>query len=297
MKINIVCNTNADITIDSIKNVNVMRAFFLKRELIKKGCDVELVCDRSKYFPPCDHTIVTSTRGSSRMRVYEGYRRMIRKSTKRLLTHYVAVDLWNRAPFFDRIFTVVRPYPKTHKVHPGKFVYAGWGVDPSNCYPDQDKRTVFVDYKHKKKEWGGLKKMYPGFDYGKIYNNIWEVTRNMGCRVLRYEQLMKRHGRGYRWSEFVGFFRKTHFFVDTVWGDCGHTRLEAATCGALLVVHKRLFRPRTFNQFNFKIWGTKSELRSILEGRVDIKSNRSKALRNRWDLVAQRMLDVFGWKR
>lgn len=292
MKINIVCGAHDGITIDNIRRVNVMRAFFLKRELIKKGCDVELVHDKSKYFPPCDHTIVTSLAGSSMMRVYGGYRRMIRKSTKRLLTHYVAVDLWSRAPFFDRIFTVVRPYPKTHKAHPGKFVYAGWGVDPSHCYPDQDERTVFIDYKDRKKEWGGLKRMYPSFDYGRIYNDIRKVAGDIGYRVWGYEQLVKHHGGAYPWTEFVRFFRKTHFFICTVWGDCGHTRLEAAACGALLVVHKWLFRPRTFNQFNFKTWRNRSDLRGILEGRVDIERNRSKALKNRWDLVTQRILGV-----
>ena len=91
--------------------------------------------------------------------------------------------------------------------------------------------------------------------------------------------------------------RKCHYYCCTQLGESGLTRIEAATSGALLVVPEALYRPRTMDSLECRMWRTRDDLLDILSTDVDVKANREKALVHSWDKVVERMIGVFDTKK
>ena len=121
------------------------------------------------------------------------------------------------------------------------------------------------------------------------YNSVLEKTD-----LTIYSPVPKYRGRkGVNWTGIQEIMRKCHFYCCTQWGESGLTRIEAATCGALLVVPFDMLRSRTMCSLEYRLWSTEEELIDILASETDIESIRKKALEHSWDKVVGRMLKAF----
>jgi len=258
-------------------------AWFLREALKKQHVECRLVYSKdipTVTVPYADHTLVTSAIAMKAMRKDPEYRERVRGSTKGKLTVYLdaAYAYWDG--IFDRVFTVVEPFGKSSK----KYVYAGWGADPQYCYPDQGPRAVFVD---------SLMYGFYGGRFDHVYELIdtvlvelsWRVPLQIYCPFPDY------HNRKVMtWLEVQQILRRCHFYMCTQDGEGGLTRIEAATCGALLVVPKPLYRHRTMGSLEHAIWTSKEELRQILKSNTDPDAISRKARAHTWDKVASRIL-------
>jgi len=201
----------------------------------------------------------------------------LRKATKGKITIYLGADYPQWFQYFDHVFTVVKPRSKNPKC-----VYAGWGADPKYCYPDQDEKAVFLD-----------SLMYPF--YGGKFNGIYDIYKKvlptLGLKI--YDPWPTYHGsKRLQWTQVQDILRKTHFHCCTQLGESGLTRIEAATSGALLVVPRPLYMPRTMASLEHRIWSTKEDLIKILKTETDPEAIRKKALQHSWDKVASRIIQT-----
>ena len=275
---------------------NMSVAFFLSKALRKKGVKCNIVHDRKVLTASkADHTIAISgismlmLRGTGKggkeyseavKKKCRSYRGAVEKLTSGKIAVYLDADYSGWAEYFDHIFTVVKPRANAHK----KYVYAGWGADPEYCYPQQSgptrPRAVFLD-----------SLMYGYYDgkFNKIYDIYKKTLPTSGLKV--YNPIPKYRGsKRLKWTEMQKIFRKCHFYCLTQPGEGGLTRIEAATCGALLVVPRAFSKLRSVSSLEHRVWDTKADLVRILRTKTNPKTIRRKALAHSWDKTASRIL-------
>ena len=290
MIINLVSNLDEDAQLNDIYIFNHTVAWFLREALKKRGVKGRLVRDADLLHsmpPKADHTLVISGTGrhyvaglhSVGIKLGVDVRGKIQKTSSGKIGMYIDADYSQWFKHFNHIFTVVKP----RKTSPKKCVYAGWGADPECFYPDQDERALFLDsYRY------GTHK--GRFDY--VYDIYKEALTETDIKIYNPSPVCNRNLR-VPFTEYLNIMRKCHYYCCTQLGESGLTRIEAATCGALLVVPAGLYRPKTMASLEHKIWNTKEELLDILSTDVDVKLNRRRALEHSWDKVAGRVLKVF----
>lgn len=279
MIINIITDLSDTDTLDRWFTFNMTVAWFLRKAFSKQGVACRLVTSHilMGHPPPkADHTIVLSAIAMKRIRADPKYREIVRASTKGKMTVYLdaAYAYWDK--LFDYIFTVVQPFKKSSE----KYVYAGWGADPKYCYPEQTEKTLYVDTLN----YG----LYKGkFDY--LYHILEKVTASCDLKVHnplpRYHNYMR-----LPWLQIQAILRKCHFFCCTALGESGLLRIEAATCGALLVVPTPLYRYRTMGSLSHKLWNSEAELRKILLTETNPQAISMKARAHSWDATASRII-------
>lgn len=283
MRIVIVSSVDEDTRLEDIMSPNQVYVWFLHKAFTDAGVDVRLVKGRElkkKQPPETDHTIVVSSASLGYMITEPAYAQRLRASTKGKLTCYMNTDqLRGGERWFDYCFTQIAPRGN----RPAKYVCVGWGVDPEYSYPEQDEKAAFLDSKvlHLP-NIRGLKKVYLGYD---------NVLPKLSLKIHNPVPVYNKSPR-LPYPDYQAILRKCHYFLCTQFGDGGLNRLEAAACGALLVVPAKFYRKKTMRLLNNKIWYNEEDLATILEEPVDIKANRERALEHRWEYVVKRMMDL-----
>lgn len=284
MIINLVCDLTEGGTLDQYFSFNMTTSWFLRAALEKQGHTCRVIPSREIMtcpIPKADHTLVTSAIAMKAIRKNTDYLERVRRSTKGKLTLYLdaAYAYWDK--IFDVIFTVVKPFTKSSS----KYVYAGWAADPEYCYPDQRARAVFCD-----------SLMY-GFYNGRL-DHIYKQIETVFAEFRETESLTiycpfpDYHNRQViTWPSMQRILRRCHFYVCTQDGEGGLTRIEAATCGALLVVPKPLYRPHTMSSLEHVIWTSRKELHTILKSNTEPEKISRKARAHTWGKVASRILE------
>lgn len=281
MRINLISSLNEDSLIEEVFTPTQVYAWFLRKAFVENDIDARLINEAAilEVSPPkADHTIVISVAAFMLMMREAGYAQRLKGSTAGKLARYMNVDRLKRKGdrFFDLCFVQIAPAPNDEK-----YVWAGWGVDPTYSYPEQDGRAVFLDSKvlasyamrRAKEVYRIYDQMLPKASV-KIYNPI--PIYNESERLS--------------YPEYQSILRRCHYFLCTQYGDGGLNRLEAAACGALLVVPWRLYKERTMRLLNHQVWHSAEDLMEILQSDVDIESNRKQALEHRWEDVIRRMV-------
>lgn len=273
--LNIISNMDEKAKLEDIVAFNQMVAWFLHDAFDKLGYPSRLVCDESNDIPIADNTLVVSAVAMVKMRTKPDYRTMVRRATRRSVTLYLDADFGDTGYPYNTIFTVVPPS------RGGRFVYAGWGADPSYYYPDQKEKAVLLDRQHS----------YHGFptEMARIYQTYLQVLPTTGAKIYRPPQTVRIPLR-----ELQEMFRRCHYYCCTQYGDSGLTRIEAATCGALLVVPTRLYMPITMNPLSHAIWRTEADLRKIIATKTNPQAISAQARKQTWDLVARRIMARLG---
>lgn len=271
--INLISNLDEDAKLEQLYAFNQVVAWFLRDALEKLGHKCRFVKDHNNTIPLADHSIIISAIATTKMRSKPVYYNAVRKATTGKITLYLDSDFHGWDKLYNSVFTVTAPLPSSSK----KFIYAGWGADPTYCYPDQDEKTVFLD-RHQNLSSHGQ-------NQAQIWKTYQEVLPATGLKILHATRWMK-------WFEIQSqFFRKAHYYCCTQLGESGLTRIEAATCGALLVVPKLLYRPRTMGSLEHIIWETKEDLIAALKLETNPKEISEKAKKHSWNLVAQRIIN------
>lgn len=283
MRVNLISSVEDGLTLSDIASPNQVYAWFLHRAFMDAGVDVRFVKGvklKEENPPETDHTIVVSSASLGYMITVPTYAQRLRASTTGKLTCYMNTDeLRGGERWFDRCFTQIEP----REGRPEKYVCVGWGVDPEYSYPEQDERAAFLDSKvlHLP-NIRGLQKVYEGYDAVlpkldmKIYNPV--PVYNKSPRLP--------------YPDYQAVLRKCHYFLCTQFGDGGLNRLEAAACGALLVVPAKFYRKKTMRLFNHVVWYDEKDLVEALNEEVDIEANRRRALEHRWEYVVKRMIKL-----
>ncbi|MBA7595168.1 hypothetical protein ES703_02127 [subsurface metagenome] len=279
MRINIISTLQKYDGLKDCFNCNTVEAYHLREALEKRGCEVRFVNDRQllRALPPkTNHTIVISATAIQFIRTNSAYLKRIRLTTTGKLTIYLAAAWLDYDKIFDYIFTVVKPF----RERSAKYVYVGWGADPTYCYPEQTEKAVFVD--------SFMYKFYKG-----KFNPIYDIIKRTLLKSKLKVYIPQREYHGHKkisWPILQSIMRKCHFYVCTQLGESGLTRIEAAYCGALLVVHKAFYRPLTMATLEHAIWTTEKELRKILKSQTNPMEISKKAHVHTWDKVANRIL-------
>jgi len=283
MKINLISSLEEGWTLDRIISPNQVYAWFLHEAFVGVGVDARFVkCSKLKqeHPPKADYTIVISAAAYTYMTTMEGYAERLRESTAEKLVCYMNTDeLRYGDHYFDHCFTQIEP----RGGRPEKYVCVGWGVDPTYSYPEQDEKAAFLDSKvlHKL-SMKSVTKVYQAYD---------NVLPKLDMKIYAPVPVYNKDPR-LPYPDYQSILRKCHYFLCTQFGEGGITRLEAAACGALLVVPAK-FRPRkTMKLFNHRLWYTEEDLIEALDEPVDIEANRRRALEHRWEDVTKRMLEL-----
>lgn len=302
MLINIVSNLGQETPPEKLYNFNQVVAWSLRKAFEKRGIETRFVQDRLMEkggIPQADHCIVISAKamvmirasGQSQKLCYE----RLRKATTGKMTLYLDSDFGRWGKIFDCVFTLAKP----QRLRPSYF-YAGWGANPEFCYPEQRERSVYLDSLKIPYHNGKFDDIFDILrDVLKISEHSLETTKSITQTLPNLNMTLympvPRYNKRFKtiyWPEIQEILRKCHYYCCTQLGEGGLTRIEAATCGALLVVPKALYRPKTMETLEHKIWETKDELLDILSTKTDVNAIRKKALEHSWDKVVDRMLKV-----
>lgn len=271
-------NTEAS-TPNNLFSFNQVVAWSMRKAFTKIGIETRFVSDGQFWeeaIPKADHSIVISGFVMRTIKDNPTFHKKVKHATNGKMTLYLDADYANWWKFFDHVFTLA----KLHATSSEKYVYAGWGADPEYCYPEQGEKAVFLD-----------SLMY-GY-YNEKFNKIYDVYKETlsTCNVKIYNPVPKyREGKRIEWPEMQKIIRKCHFYCLTQPGEGGLTRIEAATCGALLVVPEAFSKLRCISSLEHRVWKTREDLVKILNTKTNIKAIRKKALEHSWDKVVKRML-------
>lgn len=280
MRINLISGLDENARLEKLISPNQIYAWFLRKAFLGAGVDARLVKGQkivSEDPPETDHTLVISAAAYTRMRKLGGYQEKLRESTAGKLVSYANTDAIGRKNYFDYTFTQVKPFRSSPKT----FIYAGWGADPEYCYPEQGEKAAFLD-----------SRVYPVNSRTRgVYEVYDRVLPTLDIKIYNPTHTYNKDKRT-PWPQYQAILRKCHYFLCTQWGEGGLNRLEAAACGALLVVPKKLRRKRTFGSLAHSMWRTDEYLIKILNTEVDIEANRELALKHRWEDVVQRIIEV-----
>lgn len=284
MRINLISSVDENWTLEKIVSPNQVYAWFLHMAFENQGVDARFVKHtklKQEHPPKTDHTIVISSAALTFMAREAGYAKRLRSSTEGKLTCYFNTDELRLGDhWFSHCFTQIAP----RIGRPKKYICVGWGVDPTYSYPDQDEKAAFLDSRVllPKSRKRIMEMIYEKYDAVlstldmKIYN---PVPLYYGSKRIPYQ-------------DYQATLRKCHYYLCTQFGEGGISRLEAAACGALIVVPSKLYRKKTMNLLNHQIWRTEEDLRDILDEDVDIEANRQRTLEHTWSNVAKKILAV-----
>jgi len=285
LKINLISDLDENHRLETITTANQVCAWFLRKAFIEEGVDARLI-PISKLLkgtlPKTDHTIVISSMGHICLLNEGGCLQKLRPPTIGRVACYMDTDKLrdNSDQYFDYCFTMIKPRPR----RPEKYICAGWGVDPHYSYPEQDEKAAFLD---------SNMILFPMMRKraGRAYQIYDSVLPNLDIKVYNPVPIYNESER-FPYPDYQAILRKCHYFLCTQFGEGDLTHLEAAACGALLVVPAKLYRRRTMQLLNHRLWYTEEELIKILSEDVNIEANRQRALEHTWDKVAKRILDV-----
>jgi len=296
VSINLISNLVEDSKLEELCTFNQVVAWSLRDAFIKQGVECRLVEDRNLdggIIPEADYNIVISGIGMKLIRDNKKCLINLNSATRIKTALYLDADFGSWWKLFNYVFTVVEPqYRKNH------YIYGGWGADPAFFYPEQDEKTIFLDSLMYNFYGGRFNKIYD------IYKELFDIPTQVLTSGNRFTGTApkvnavihmpiptydKRYLLIY-WPEMQKIIRQCHYYCCTQLGESGLTRIESATCGALLVVPEALYRPKTMDSLEAKIWRTRDDLIEILSKDVNVEAIRKKALVHSWDKVASRII-------
>lgn len=279
--INLVSNLNENFDIHKFYAYNHTVAYSLREALLDLGHDVNMIKDHAicSEDPISDHTIVISAVAMNKIKNETFIAGILKHGTRGKLA------LWLDAAFpgwdekFDQVLTVAPPYKGSSE----KYRWVGYAADPTIFYSDQKEKTAFVD----SYPWG----WYEGA-HDWIYRCIQQVLAESDVRMLQPVPIYNKGRRAF-WPEMWEAFRASHFHITTQIGNFGLTNIEATTCGAQLVLHEDLNRPRTWPfEMPHVTWKTKEDLKEILATWPNLQENRRISMEHTWRKVASRVLEA-----
>lgn len=258
---------------------NQIVAYSLKKGLKTLGHEAILIDDKTEDFKCANHTIVTSSKVLNQFRRNPGYMRAVANATAGKVCLWLDSDFngWY-TPLFDRILVVCRQ----HSQDPERFRYVGWAADSTLFKPLQKSSMVAVDT-YMRGFYGGR------LDH--VYDIIESVVKTTKMQV--YHPVTQYNTGRIKWPVLASGLRMSTHYIVTQPAAWGLTNIEAATCGAQLLIHKDLVASKTWpSPLNYWVYGSAEELTELLKRPVDVEANRKLALENTWQKVAMRVVEA-----
>lgn len=275
--LNIIGELSGDAKLTEIRGWGHVIPWCLHEAFEELGYPSRLVNYTDNHPPVADNALLIGR--ATNMLKQPQYLKNLKSATREKITNYLDWDfnLWYR---FDVTFTVVPPKKASER-----FVYAGWGAPAKYFYPDQQEKTLFFD----RLRLVHLKKLYK--TNKQLLQTIERVLARTHAKIY-----VNNHARS--WMEMQQILRRCHYHVDCVCEcnicECGLTRIEAATCGALLVVPKFLYLKgqKTLNPLEYALWETEEELENILDRKTNPHAISMKARKQTWKKAATRIMNT-----
>jgi hypothetical protein len=304
-----------------VKNFTGVQAFYLARELRKRGVELCFVDGKAKeplkYLAEidgqgCDHVLALGLRWFTHQPV--GCAALLQMKVKGAVTQLhdglVHQYLYEHMHGVDCTFTFRDDSTRTREWErfATKYHYIGWAADPELLYPEQkpDKLRILIDHPYYK---NGTPDITQGVTADVIMfarSHMWAEFNFEGIRVRRLvnggaedvdlndgttRQFDRQH---VPFADIVSEYRKAHIYCVTHKESVGLTCLELAYCGAMVVAsHGLIYQDRLDTIRHVTYEGVRAPWSQVLAA-INIKASAEVAREQTWDKVADRMLAWFG---
>lgn len=305
-------------SLDKVKNFTGVQAYYLARELRRRG--VELIFIDGKHKDPlqqiasieqdADHVLALGLRWFTHKP--PGLAQLLKATVKGAVTQIhdglVHESLAPHMAGVDCTFTFRDDSTRTRgwERYAKNNCYIGWAADPELLYPEQSPTEfrVLIDHPYYK---GGIPDhtaaitadvmaFARGGDWRKHWQSV-HVRRlvNGGAEdVYQNDPMVRSFDRKHiPFTQIADEYRKANVYVVTHKESVGLTCLETACCGALTLTTRGLIyddRLATIRHFLYD--GTQAPWPQVLR-EINIKASAEMARSQSWDKVADRMLRWF----
>ena len=303
-----------------VKNFTGIYAFYLARELRKRGVELRFVKGKPpeplKYLADidgqgCDHALVLGLRWFTHNPV--GCATILKTKVKGAVTqlHDGLVHEY-LAPFMGNVdctftFRDDSGRTKNWERYAKTYCYIGWAADPDYLHPEQNPKElrILIDHPYYKDGQPDITEAITVDTTMFAHAGSW-MDKYQSVRVRRLvnggaedvtinDAPLKAFERQHvPFPDIAGEYRKTHIYVATHKESVGLTCLELAMCGAFVVAPKgMIYADRLATLRHLEFDGVRAPWGKIVEA-IDIQQSRGLACAQTWDKVADRMLAWFG---
>ena len=298
-----------------VKNFTGVQAFYLCRELRKRGVELSFINGKSKdplrYLADvdgkdCDHVLALGLRWFTHQP--EGCATILKTKTKGAVTqlHDGLIHEYLN-PYMlgvDCTFTFRDDSVRTREWdrYADKYHFIGWAADPDWLYPEQSSKElrVLLDHPYYK---GGTPDITEAVTVDAC---LFASVAKMPIRVRRLvnggaedvtikDAPLKIFNREHvPFPDICREYRRTHVYMVTHKESVGLTCLELAMCGALVVAPAgMIYQDRLDTVRHILYEGVRAPWHRILPA-INIKASAEMAREQTWDKVVDRMLQWFG---
>jgi hypothetical protein len=303
-----------------VKNFTGVQAFYLMRELRKRG--VELVFVNGKHKDPiqyladidgrdCDHCLALGLRWFSHQPM--GCAAILKTKVKGAVTQLhdgLIHEYW--APHMRGVdctfmFRDDRVRTRDWIRYCNNYHYIGWAADPALLYPEQKhgELRILIDHPYYKSGQPDITEAVTVDATMFAHTGAWQ-TRFERIKVRRLinggaedvtvdDPPLKAFERQHvPFPDICSEYRRTHVYMVTHKESVGLTCLELAMCGALVVAPAGMIYQDRLDTVRHVLYeGVRAPWGQILNG-INVASSALGAREQTWDKVADRMLEWFG---
>jgi hypothetical protein len=302
-----------------IKNFTGVYAFYLMRELRKRGIQLHFIDPKPpnpiEYFahnaeiPECDHCLVLGLRHLTHLPV--GCARALKGRVKGAVTQihdgliHEGLAAWMDG--IDCTFTFRDDSRRTKDWHryADRYCYIGWAADPDLFFPAQlqGELRILIDhpfYKSGKPDYtAGITEQAMLFAHSRTWTERFKSVRvrrlvNGGAEDVTMENIATRQfDREHIALELIApEYRRAYIYLPTHKESVGLTCLETAMCGALVVAPAGFIYQDRLDCVRHVGYEEHIPWRTAMAA-CDYAGSRAKALQQTWPDVAARMLHWF----
>lgn len=305
--------------IGRVKNFTGMQAFYIARELRKRGVDLHFIDHKPKGDPlqyfrgvdgaGCEHVLALGLRYFTHQPA--GCAAILKTKIPGTVTQLhdgvVHESLAEHLVGVDCTFTFRDDSTRARdwKRYSASNHYIGWAADPEFLYPQQsDELRILIDHVYYKQGQpdmtAAITRDAVMFARTSLWRDRYRTLKlrrlvNGGAEDVDMNATVRQFDRKHvPFVEIAAEYRRAHLFMVTHRESVGLTCLETAYCGALPVVPAgMIYRDRldTFRHVEYE--GDRVPWMKVLDA-IDIQASADIACQHTWDKVVDRMLTWFG---
>jgi hypothetical protein len=306
-----------------VKNFTGVQAFYLMRELRKRGVELHFVNGKAPYPLEylstvdgcgCDHALALGLRWFTHQEY--GCAAVLKTKVKGAVTQmhdgvvHEYLEPYMRNVDCTFMFRNDRTRMRDWLRYCDRYHYIGWAADPDHLYPEQkrDELRILIDHPYYKSGQPDITEAVTVDTTMFAHTGAWQtkyktikVRRliNGGAEDVTVDDVpLKTFERQHvPFPDICQEYRRTHVYMVTHKESVGLTCLELAYCGALVVAPRgMIYQDRLDTVRHILYDGVRAPWGQILNA-IDIASSALEAREETWDKVADRMLAWFGGYR
>jgi hypothetical protein len=310
-----------DITdIRRVKNFTGVQAFYLCRELRKRGVELHFVKPKAPDILEhlarvdgmgCDHCLALGLRWFTHQ--VPGCSAVMKTKVKGAVTQlHDGVVYESLMPLMNAVdctfmFRDDRVRTRDWIRYCNSYHHIGWAADPDHLYPEQKRGElrILIDHPYYKSGQPDITEAVTVDTTMFAHTGAWQTKYNhvrvrrlinggaedVGINDAPLKSFERQH---VPFPDICTEYRRTHVYMVTHKESVGLTCLELAYCGALVVAPVGMIYTDRLDTVRHVLYeGARAPWGQILNS-IDIASSALEAREQRWDLVVDRMLQWFG---